>query len=351
MQKLLILILFSCCASFSSLTFSEEVKAALIDPRTGILLQSFPDDLMFYESWQAPPISAQAKALRKERLVHDLRVVQKALRRFPANFARLYLERVYLLQSLTFYDLSYGGTNDDVTLFLTSAAHYPENFLEKTFYHEFSSILLRAHPEFLDQEAWKRANPKGFRYKGGGVQALLEKAHSLRWEEKYHRQGFLAQYGTASLEEDFNLFSESLFFNNQLFELSQRFPALAKKLELLLDFYARLSPVFTRDFFYHIEKQSFADKATDLSGQADDLFFPYENGFFARLKGDRWLMKKDNFAPVLLKQEKKDAHYLYLRAIKSPHYVGLPLEPGSGYFYAFFFRGKDLYSQKRTKIP
>ena len=349
-KSFIFLIFFSFCAPVPS-SFSGAIKTTFLDPRTGILIQSFPEKSMFYESWQTPPISGKATPLKVERISRDFLILQKSLARFPADFLRFYLERIYLLDSLSFYGLSFGGTNDDVTLFLTNADHYPPDFLEKTFYHEFSSILLRAHPELLDQAGWKKANPPEFRYKSGGVQALRKNQHSLRWKKKYHRQGFLAQYATASLEEDFNLFSESLFFSNRLFTLAEKYPAIRKKLELLLAFYSRLSPLFTREYFFTIDKQTHPEPASDLRRNPDDRFFHYENGFFAHLGGERWIMRKDHSAPVLFRQEKKDAHYLYLRSIKSPLYVSLPFNPKSLFFYEFLPQGNTRLPHKRTKIP
>jgi len=63
------------------------------------------------------------------------------------------LKAVYFLKEMAFFNTPFGGTNSADNLYLTSngiTLGYTNDYIEQTFHHEFSSILFRNHPEYLD---------------------------------------------------------------------------------------------------------------------------------------------------------------------------------------------------------
>ena len=66
-----------------------------------------------------------------------------------------------------------------------------------------------------------------------------------------YEAGFLTQYAQASMEEDFNSIASRLIMGDEtLYAAVARHPKLRAKAELVIEFYGRLDPSFTRDRFH-----------------------------------------------------------------------------------------------------
>jgi hypothetical protein len=213
---------------------------------------------IFPSSWQAAPISAAGERIDAKEIVRCNSIIDKALRKYPTGALANDLQVIYFLKSMKFYDVGYGGTNSTDALYLTNNGEsmgYTDLYLEQTFHHEYSSILFRNHPEWLDQKAWMAANLPGFDYNDpeNGVGAIRNNASSQELDNMLCQKGFLTQYAQSSLENDINTFAQNLFSPSEGFwQLIDQYPRVNKKMKLLVRFYNRIDPAFTETYFRNL---------------------------------------------------------------------------------------------------
>ena len=210
---------------------------------------------VFPVSWQADPINARGEKLSSSEAKRSKQVILRALNKYPAAALSKDLKYVYFLKSMTFYDVGYGGTNSTDALYLTNSGEalgYTNQYLEQTFHHEYSSILYRNYPSYLNETEWKKANLEGFDYNDpeNGVGAIRNNQSSQDLDTVLCKRGFLTQYSLSGLENDINTFAQNLFSPSEGFwELADRYPRIKRKMKLLVDFYHRIDPLFTEEYF------------------------------------------------------------------------------------------------------
>jgi hypothetical protein len=215
---------------------------------------------IFPESWQLQPISARGEQIDKTEISRSTVIMVKAMSKYPLPALSNYLHIVYVLKSMSFYDVGYGGTNSTDILFLCNDGNsrgYSDLYLEQTFHHEYSSILYRNHPEWLNEKAWLTANMAGFDYNDpeNGVGAIRNNASSQDLDSSLCKEGFLTQYSRSSLENDINTFAQNLFSPSAGFwKLAEKYPRIRKKMKLLVSFYHRVDPAFTEKYFRSLSK-------------------------------------------------------------------------------------------------
>ncbi|MBB5039855.1 hypothetical protein [Prosthecobacter dejongeii] len=208
---------------------------------------------VFPEAWRKEPVSAQGTALSDEKLGKAKAILEAALSKYPATVLKANLKAVYVLSELRYRGVVTSGTNSRTYVYLKMGdelAGYTPAHVEGTFHAEFSSILIRNHPQFLDKKAWQKANPADFQYLGDGVEAVKQGKAGLKSETTLLEKGFLSQYGCSTLENDFNGLTIRLFAGDaSLWALAEQYPRIRAKLQLALSFYQRLDPSFTESFF------------------------------------------------------------------------------------------------------
>jgi hypothetical protein len=210
---------------------------------------------IFPESWQSSPISAYGKPIAEAEIGRSKSIMVKALAKYPVATLGKELKAVYFLRAMTFYDVGYGGTNSNDALYLTNngiAQGYTDLYLEQTFHHEYSSILYRNHPSWFNETGWTNANIPGFSYNDpeSGVGAIRNNESSQDLDTGLCRKGFLTQYSLSGLENDINTFAQNIFSPSPGFwQLADQYPRIYRKIKLLIDFYHRIDPVFTEEYF------------------------------------------------------------------------------------------------------
>ncbi|MFL5752385.1 MAG: hypothetical protein ACJ76F_03185 [Bacteroidia bacterium] len=246
-KTLLPLLLFICHFAFSQ---------SIVDPRTGIPIIFVEEENMFPESWYGGEINGKGFSLDTSEYERSEKMILKALSKYPVPVLTKNLKKIYIVHSIQFYGQTFGGTNSNDRVYVGNKGvemGYTDEYLEQTFHHEFSSVLLRKYPSFFDQENWKAANSEDFSYGKGGVAALKSGESDQDFDSTLNKQGILCQYGKASVEEDFNTFAENLFLSSDNFwDIIARYERLNKKAQLIINFYKKLDPVFTGKYFEKI---------------------------------------------------------------------------------------------------
>ena len=231
---------FSAALALSFISLSAVAKGTPSDTSiNGVAVIFSYSTSIFPVSWQAPPINAKGKPLTASEIPRCKTVMIKALEKYPAGALKNELtDNLYL-------------TNDG------AAKGYTSLYLEQTFHHEYSSILYRNHPTYLNETAWKNANIDSFDYNDpeNGVGAIRNNESSQDLDQELCKKGFLTQYSLSGLENDINTFAQNMFSPSPGFwEIVDRFPRINKKLQLLIAFYNKIDPLFTEEYFRKLIK-------------------------------------------------------------------------------------------------
>lgn len=244
-------------------------------------LVRFPADPAFLpEDWIAAPISAHFEPLDPNLHAKAREIIERALAKYPESLLRSSLDGVYLVGSLRFYDVGYGGT------YMANARRvalvYRESFqdvgFEQRFHHEFSSLLLKKNEAVFEEVRWKRGNGEGFVYRAPGVieeqsgdrseatKVLAEEQKKtggsgsslLRLDPTLMADGFLTPYNQVSVEQDLNETAAHLFTNPELWDFCRDHPRIDHKVDVLIDFYRELDPEFDRLYFRNLTQPAAA---------------------------------------------------------------------------------------------
>ena len=215
---------------------------------------------IFPSSWQVAPINARAENMPRSEIMRTKAVITDALNKYPLSLLKQELTGVYFVRTMRFYDVAYGGTNSENSVYISNDGvkmGYTANYIEQTFHHEFSSILLRNHPSFLDTSEWKKANIPGFDYNDpeNGVGSIRKNQSSQDLDTVLTQQGFLTQYSLSSLENDINTVAQNIFCPSPDFWLiTEKYPRVKRKVKLLITFYNRINPIFTEEYFKKLKE-------------------------------------------------------------------------------------------------
>jgi hypothetical protein len=224
---------------------------------------------IFPRSWLKAPFYQAARPIDPSCKDRARAIVRRALQKYPAALVARTIAtgRVYILGELKVYrSLQFAGTASHRAVYLVvrgKSQGYTDKFVESTFHQEYSTLLMNRYLKHLDMKAWKAVNPEGFAYLGsnswdrvrgkdGGARAITKSggAKLLSTDAARLKQGFLVRYSMSSLENDVNGYAAGLFGGDRSFWAQvEKYPAVRKKALLAIEFYHRIDPVFTREYF------------------------------------------------------------------------------------------------------
>ena len=208
---------------------------------------------MFPNNWYCKRIDAQAVSLPQEYRTDAMDILNNAIAKYPEDVLFVNLRRVYVMKSLTFFGVPYGGTNTRDVVYLTYDNSNPNRtaeYVEGVFHHEFSSVLLRKFVKHFDKRGWADINPPGFAYGRGGVDAIRHGEASLDYDYDLLELGFLNKYSQSAMEEDINVFAQHLFSGGEQFwYIVDTFERIREKVILIINFYYQIDPQFTEEYF------------------------------------------------------------------------------------------------------
>lgn len=221
-----------------------ESKIDEIQRTYGVSVHYIYDSQAFFpKEWLLAPISGKGSQIHLKEVKRILPITERFLSKYSKSILKKNLMDIYLLGGLKFYGKSYGGTNSTSALYVRSEGKskgYRNSYLLGTMHHEFSSILLRNYKDEFPSDAWKAANPEGWKYFGTGEGMLGQKDLFLESEELLSR-GFLVKYSQSSLEEDFNMLVGWAFAKpKRLQDLASKHERVNKKCLLMTDFYKKI---------------------------------------------------------------------------------------------------------------
>ncbi len=223
----------------------------IVDERTGITIEFVANENTFPKSWQNKEIDAKAISLDLSQMERSLHIIKIAISKYPKEVLTKNIKKIYILKSIEFFGQPYGGTNSTDIVYIANSgimAGYSDNYIEKSFHHEFSSILLRNYPKKIKNQKWKELN--NLKYGDGGVEALKLSKDSQLYDSIFNANGFLYEYANSSFENDFNSFAESIFLpKDDFYEIINANSRLLKKYNLIIEFYSSINKEFSEEYF------------------------------------------------------------------------------------------------------
>jgi hypothetical protein len=179
------------------------------------------------------------------------RVLAAALRKYGPLGIRAFVSKIIVGEDITWNGVHLGGTNFGDRVFVATRVDAGDGWgLEQTLHCEVSSVLLNSYLECFSLADWNACNPPGFVYAGSGLDAIRTGRGGNQWSKQWLEKGFLYEYASASVLQDFNSIASALFSGYPLFfRLSERYGRVKKKVELTIRFFEKLSPVMSRAYF------------------------------------------------------------------------------------------------------
>jgi hypothetical protein len=215
---------------------------------SGVRVLFEQDNTTFPKHWEG----MHAEALEAGPRAKAKGVLETALKKYPAEVLERDLKRIYIFNKISYQGLPYGGTYDHTTgtVYLLDVPWAP-GFVEESFHHELSSVLLIKHPPKYFTGRWSvLSDYSKFMYDNGGIDALKNGKASTRYDRKMMEKGFLNEYSQASPEEDFNCVSEGLFCGGKRFwSFVDEYPKVKEKVQMAIKFYGSLDKRFTEEYF------------------------------------------------------------------------------------------------------
>ena len=211
------------------------------------------DRNMFPYSWRNHEIDPHARSLPLSLRHEAMDIIQEAFDKYPVHVIRENLKKIYVLNELKFYGVNYGGTNTVKTVYLVHH-FYTKEYIERTFHHEFGAVLMYSNN--FDTTAFKAFLPDTVYYGNGGLDAIISGKSSLYIDYELLEIGFLNEYGSSCVEEDFCTSVEQLFKPDEDFwEIYEKYPIIHNKIKFIIDFYHSIDTTFNERYFREFDKE------------------------------------------------------------------------------------------------
>jgi hypothetical protein len=197
------------------------------------------------ENATAPWISMQQAELRNVAVALD--GVDVALDRYPPGFVAHLIRTIFICDELRMGGESASGTVGPALIVLAAPSRYGVDGIRfasvATVHHELSSFVLRVDAATWPQ--WAEFAPAGWQFvedPGGALRRGDTPAPPLE-------MGFLSAYGATNLENDFNVYAETIFTEPaNLALLARQHPLIRRKLDLVLAAYVAIDQRFADRF-------------------------------------------------------------------------------------------------------
>lgn len=201
-------------------------------------------------------ISANANGKYSE---ETIAVIKKTLDKYPQGLLNRYLNRIYLLDSLTVDNLRSLGVADSHNRRLFVVVDQSNILTEQIIHHELAHILsLNPDNSYWAAISMKKefaaVNPADFKY--GSLDIYRATNNIQSYSPRLAQQGFLTYYSTVNIEEDIAQFATRMFkddndsLGTDFWALVDSSPKLQEKLKIMLKFYSeRDSQFFTENYF------------------------------------------------------------------------------------------------------
>lgn len=237
---------------------SAASKAVLPWPENVLPITSKLDAEMFPLKWRVPPISAEARPVGAYAGKEMESVATFAAGKYPPAIIHTALDRAYVVSRVAASGVWAGGLSSHNRIYLVPViirGVIDREESERGFHHEFSSVIMRTYEQMFPTDAWKACNPPGHAYDRDVTKGTKSGASDTILDPETAPLGFINAYATYNLEDDFNCISAELFLNRpEFWAFVDRFPKVHAKVDLAIEFYTRIDPRMTKEFFLSLPR-------------------------------------------------------------------------------------------------
>ncbi|MDQ7778551.1 MAG: putative zinc-binding metallopeptidase, partial [Planctomycetota bacterium] len=255
----------------SSPVYASDPKEELaeLEKRFGMVVQH--EDFKF--PFDTPNGKVQGKNAALKDVERYLPLFKKELAKFPKDiFRKLGVKRVVLCTGLAWEKQPRAAVPElcTMTFFLdVRLGRETKNYQERVVHHDFFHFIDWMDDSSYDDSAWKRLNPKGFKYGTGGadMQGGAEDVFSARDD----LPGFLTKYSTSGVEEDKAEIYSFLMTNHRF--VAGRMEAdkiIVEKVRLLKKLLQSCHRAYDAAFWKSIEKATLPEQPEDQEQEEDE---------------------------------------------------------------------------------
>lgn len=233
---------------------SQEPDAPRQIPKL-IVCTGATDDI-FWPGVTSPPYNAFAEPLAARDSYAILRVALTALSKYPDGFVSEYIDAIYFVKDLRWRDVEYGGLVDRRRMYVCVRRDENPSIrsdLERSIHHEIGHAVMNNNDSKFPRDAWLSINDENHEYFGSGIAAIRAGRSSGRWQHRFASRGFVCEYATANIQEDFACLVELMFANGEQFwNQCDRYPKIARKAYTAIRFYHAVDPQFNLTYFMEL---------------------------------------------------------------------------------------------------
>ncbi len=183
------------------------------------------------------------------------KVITEAIEVYPLGFVPQHLSKIYIIGN----EINTGSVDDSIaiatyktTIFLTIGEKNDKTLYLPAFHHIFSHVLQNTYKELFDSyyEDWILNNPEGFEYYG------YEPYINDEDKSEMYEDGFITPLSMDNYGCDFAEIAGYAFSNDPIFLNSvMNYSRIRQKFELMVDFYNKIDPLITLEYFEKIYGQ------------------------------------------------------------------------------------------------
>ena len=181
-------------------------------------------------------------------------LLKKEYDKYPHSLRSKLQTKVIWYETLVHDNINYFGTYnpcDDIVYIKNTGNNY--EFYQEVFHHELSSIIFYHFPSNALLDSIYRINPTNFNYndpKGRGKNAINNDLDNTEISEDWNKDGFVNQYATSHIENDYNEICKFLFTGNPLFwNAYHHHPKLRQKTDLIIGYFNSVDSSFNITYF------------------------------------------------------------------------------------------------------
>lgn len=187
----------------------------------------------------------------KDKIDRSIRVLKKGMDKYPEYFFTDKNKEIIAIYVLSHMSVVGSASTYYRKIYLTVCSDDEAENFEQTFHHEYAHLLQELNYDNFPEKEWDKINPEGFKY---GKENAAWGGYD---EESNRNNGFLRGYAKFGKNEDFAVLVESLFKNpsnsdDNLWMLKEKYKRIGQKVNIVIDFYHKLDPVFTEEYFRKI---------------------------------------------------------------------------------------------------
>jgi hypothetical protein len=231
-------------------------RARALGDRHGILIGFGAPDTFFvppYHPTDARIVNGVATSVDMAALPPALDGIEQSLAIYPPGFVAQHCKAIFICGSLMLGGAAAGGTYGPAWIILVATQKVGETGIFETarlgVHHELSSLVWNANPRLRTR--WAAELPSDWRPAASPAEELAAAHPEVEREmlEDSRRDGFLSAYGATSIENDFNVYAETIFTDaNRVPRLAKSQPRVARKAGLLMAAYIDLDASFVALF-------------------------------------------------------------------------------------------------------